>query len=138
MSDAECLPGKRPCRNPSPFASREPAWLAGSDLARIVVTTDFQMVWGVLLGFMPETRATIDPGFVPSAEPLGQAPADPDAIIEIAAFDSSFTRVWSGDPAVDEALVRRFPRTEIAGDDRQGRRRPATRPRREAAAVRVS
>jgi hypothetical protein len=82
---------------------------SGERLASMLEGPAVQLIWGRLSGFAPSVAQHIQLDSIPPPEPFRELIGHPDAQIEIVAFDSTETTVFTPDEQLAERLARRFP-----------------------------
>jgi hypothetical protein len=95
-------------------------WVSGSRLHEIVTSYDFQLVWGVLLGFDLNHSLDEEMELTRSPTPLDFRGAiqHPAAALAIVAFDSTWTAVAARDRELEQAFASYFPEArEWPNDD---------------------
>jgi hypothetical protein len=88
-------------------------WMSGERLDQILGEYDFQLIWGVLSGF----DRTHSESSLPTERPQGEGYTGSvrlsDALIEIVAFDSTFTAVAARDPQLEKSFGAFFPEAQF-------------------------
>ena len=88
-------------------------WMSGERLDAIVREYDFQLIWGVLSGFDRTHTESSLPAGLPEAEGYTGSVRLSDALIEIVAFDSTFTAVAARDPHLEKSFGAFFPEAQF-------------------------
>ena len=114
ITDSECYPIDEESRR---MFYQEYCWLSGDELSAIVQKEDFQWIWGCLCGFPKELSLEDVLRYpLPSAQYYNgyyQNPVSvqhPLSIVEIVAFDSSWTLIISKEKAVIDSYMKNYPK----------------------------
>ena len=116
ITNYECYP-----QTPETAAllSGEFCWLSGGELTSIVRKEDFQWIWGVLSGFEPdiplEDVLKYPLAYADGYEGFWENPLsmqNPLASVEIVAWDSSLTLVFSRRREIIDSFRKNFPLSE--------------------------
>jgi hypothetical protein len=88
-------------------------WMSGERLDEVLREYDFQLIWGVLSGFDRTHSESSLPAELPEAEGYTGSVRLSDAMIEIVAFDSTFTAVAARDPQLEKSFGAFFPEAQF-------------------------